>query len=60
MVDKILEEAKARFKKCQTWESHARNNWRADMKFCYGDSVNLFQWNSDIIDSRTAAGKPSR
>jgi len=58
MVDKILEEAKARFKKCQTWESHARNNWRADMKFCYGDSVNLFQWNSDIIDSRTAAGKP--
>lgn len=58
MSDRILDEAKLRFHQCQTWESHARNNWKADMRFCYGDSTNLYQWNSDTIDSRTAAGKP--
>jgi len=56
--EKILAEARDRFKKCQNFESQARNNWRADMRFGYGDSVNLYQWQSDTIDSRTASGKP--
>lgn len=56
--NKIIAEAKERFKRCQTHESAARANWQSDMAFCYGDSINLAQWDDDTIDSRTASGKP--
>lgn len=57
-TDDILAEAKERFHRCQTWESNARNNWKADVRFGMGDSVNLNQWMGDMIDVRSAAGKP--
>lgn len=57
-TDDIIAEAKERFRRCQTWESTARNNWKADVRFGMGDAINLFQWQGDAIDSRNAAGKP--
>ena len=46
------------FRKCQSVESNARDNWRSDFRFGHGDSLSLYQWQGDTIDARTAAGKP--
>ena len=54
----ILSEAKERFSHCQQWESAARVNWLDDYRFGHGDSVNLAQWDSGMVDSRTNAAKP--
>lgn len=56
--EKVLNEARERFRICQSKYSNARNNWKADMRFAYGDSVNLNQWTGDTVDARNAAGKP--
>lgn len=55
----ILREARRRFNRCQEWESVARNRFIEDMKFCYGDSYNLYQWNSTLYKERNAADKPA-
>ena len=56
--EKILGEARERFRHCQTFESNARNNWKADYRFGHADSVNLYQWQGDTVDSRNSSGKP--
>ncbi len=42
--DKLVAEAKKRWKRCDTWESTARKRWLDDYKFCYADAYNMFQW----------------
>lgn len=44
----ILKEAKTRFTRCDGWEATARGRYKNDMKFCEGDSDNLYQWPEDI------------
>jgi hypothetical protein len=44
----VLREARMRFKRCQNWESTARERYVNDIKFCEGDSDNLYQWPEDI------------
>jgi hypothetical protein len=56
--EKILTEARERFRICQSKESNARNNWKHDVAFGYGDSTNLNQWTGDTVDTRNAQGKP--
>jgi hypothetical protein len=48
----IIREAKARFERCVAWESTARANALADAKFANGDSVNLWQWDTDVRKMR--------
>ena len=50
----IIREAKARFERCVAWESTARTNALADAKFANGDSVNLWQWDTDVRKMRGA------
>lgn len=45
---KIIAEAKRRFTRCEKWESTARARFIDDIKFCEGDSDNLYQWPEDI------------
>jgi hypothetical protein len=54
--DDILAEARRRFERCQTWETTARANALADIKFANGDSINRFQWDQDVLAQR--AGRP--
>lgn len=57
--EKIVEEAKKRFKRCMEWESTARERFIEDMKFCEGDSDNGYQWDHGIRQRRSkAAGGP--
>jgi hypothetical protein len=44
----VLREARTRFKRCQNWESTARSRYINDIKFCEGDSDNLYQWPEEI------------
>jgi len=50
----IIREAKARFERCVAWESTARANALADAKFANGDSVNKWQWDTDVQKKRGA------
>lgn len=50
--DPIVTEAKKRFKLCADWERHARRNWLNDYKFAHGDSYNMYQWPSEVIEMR--------
>lgn len=56
--DKIVTEAKKRFKRCQDWESTARSNGLADLRFVNGDSRNLWQWEDSIRQARASDNKP--
>lgn len=55
--DDILEEAKERFKLCQTYESYFRSNARYDRRFDAQDSTNNFGWPDDLYQSRNNAGQ---
>jgi hypothetical protein len=48
----LLREAKARYERCVTWEATARQNALADSKFAAGDSLNLWQWDDSVRNSR--------
>lgn len=54
--DAILKEARERFERCQRWESQARVNALADAKFEAGDSINMWQWDTEALANR--AGRP--
>lgn len=56
--EKIVSEAKKRFKRCQEWESTARSNGLADLRFVNGDSRNLWQWEESIRQARATDNKP--
>ena len=51
--DRLLREAKERFKRAQDWEGGWRKLYIDDVKFANGDSDNLWQWDAN---SRTARG----
>src|SRR3954470_11530707 len=48
----ILKEAKARFERCQTWESSWRDRALFDTKFANGDAQNLWQWDTNVRSDR--------
>ena len=56
--DALLKEAKERFARCESWESHARRLAEEDDKFFNGDSDNLFQWPDRIANNREIDAKP--
>ena len=57
-VKALLEEAKARFKRCQDWEIEARRRFLEDRKFANADSDNGWQWESGTWDSRNLENRP--
>src|ERR1017187_973896 len=57
--EKIVQEAKDRFKRCQDWESDFRRLYIADVKFCLGDSVNGWQWPDDLRKDREKNKRPA-
>lgn len=54
----LLTEAKARFKRCQDFESDARARFTDDLKFVNADSDNGWQWPDSIRLSRQDDAKP--
>lgn len=57
-VEALLDEATARFKRCQAWEIEARRRFLEDRKFANADSDNGWQWESGTWDSRTLEHRP--
>lgn len=55
---KVIREAKTRFTRCMNWEKTARARWIDDVKFCEGDSDNLFQWPEDIRSRMEGDSRP--
>lgn len=50
--ERIIREAKDRFKICVNWEATARTNFEYDYKFANGDTHNKYQWDNDVIEQR--------
>lgn len=48
----IIAEAKARFTRCNDWESKARANALLDARFANGDAYNLGQWDQTVLTTR--------
>jgi hypothetical protein len=57
--DKILEEAKERFKLCAAWEALTRKRNLEDLKFVEADSENGFQWPNDVRKAREVDKRPA-
>lgn len=57
--EKIVQEAKDRFKKCMDWESDFRRLFLADVKFVNGDSDNGWQWPDDLRKDREKNKRPA-
>lgn len=51
-TDPIVRRAHKRFRKCEEWESQARQNWAEDYKFAHGDAYNNYQWPADVYQDR--------
>lgn len=58
MTDDVLAEARERFRRCATIENDAREAWKADMRFNYGDDINNDQWDSDLYSARNKMKRP--
>jgi hypothetical protein len=56
--EKIVREARDRFRRCANWEGKARARYWEDIKFANGDARNLYQWPKDQRDSRDVDLKP--
>jgi hypothetical protein len=56
--DKIVNEAKERFERCEEAESEFRQRFVADMRFANGDSDNNWQWPDTIRNSREGDDRP--
>lgn len=57
--EKIVQEAKDRFKKVQDWESDFRRLYLADVKFANADSDNGWQWPDDLRKDREDNKRPA-
>lgn len=57
--DKLLTEAKARFKRCQDFEADFRTLFLADLKFVNADSDNGYQWPEGMRKNRDQDKRPS-
>jgi len=51
--DKLIKEAKRRWKRAQDWESVARGRWLDDIKFYNGDAYNMYQWKEAALTARS-------
>lgn len=56
--EKIVKEAKRRFKRCQDYESKFRRRFVEDLKFANGDSDNLWQWDDTLRSGREEDDRP--
>lgn len=56
--DKLIEELKKRFQRCEDFESEARNLWKADLRFANGDPDNGWQWEDTMRKSRELDKRP--
>lgn len=57
--DKIVKEAKERFRRCQDWESDTRSKNLDDLKFVEGDADNLWQWPQELLGERQLDDRPT-
>src|SRR6185437_9630767 len=57
--EKIVQEAKDRFKRCQDWESDFRRLYLMDVKFANADSDNGWQWPDDLRADREVNKRPA-
>lgn len=55
---KIIQKAKARFKRCMEWEQDSTERYIEDRKFAVGDPDNGWQWPDAISRSRNADERP--
>lgn len=56
--EKLLEEVKTRFQRCEDFESEARNLWKEDLRFANGDPENGWQWEDAMRKSRELDKRP--
>ena len=56
--EKIVFEAKERFRRAEEWEAQARVNYLYDLRFANGDSQNGYQWPNQIMYSRSSENRP--
>lgn len=57
-VQKLLLEAKDRFRRAQDWENGWRQLYIEDVKFRYGDADNGWQWPDAVKQNRDINNKP--
>jgi hypothetical protein len=57
--EKVVKQAHARWERCKSWESTARKRFVDDLKFCNGDSDNLYQWPDEQVNNRRNESKPA-
>ena len=56
--EKLIEELKKRFRRCEDRESETRNLWKADLRFANGDPDNGWQWEDAMRKSREIDKRP--
>lgn len=56
--EKLVDEVKKRFKRCEDFENDARNLWKADLRFANGDPDNGWQWEDAMRKSRELDKRP--
>lgn len=56
--DRIIEQARERFKRLMDWERESRNRYVEDVKFANGDPDNGWMWPQAIKQSRDASQRP--
>lgn len=56
--EKVIAEAKRRWKQCVDWESVARQRGRDDRKFAEGDTDNKYQWPDSVRSGREKSQRP--
>lgn len=54
----VLDQARARWDRCQEWESDFRRRFIADVQFANADSDNGWQWPDTLRAARDVAAKP--
>ena len=57
--EKILKEAKERFKFCAEWEAATRKRNLVDLKFVEADSDNGYQWPTEVRRAREVDKRPA-
>lgn len=56
--DLIVQEAKDRFELCVAWEGDFRKLFIDDVRFCNGDSDNMYQWPDTTRNNREIDDRP--
>lgn len=56
--DKLIQEAKKRFQRCEDHESETRPLWKEDLRFANADPDNGYQWPQQLRSSRELDKRP--